>query len=266
MTNNTASLLKDVFPTTTPPSKDRPLRLKMTHSRKWPTGHDPEIIRIQSEGCSSTGLELKRYPRKYRKPIELVWKTTEINENVIAALAVVEDNDNNKTASYEGKTSIVAPTNKAMTIVYGSEANSQAPAAFGSGSTLLYPQANIRMVKRSGNYKEYASETEIEQLLVGKDESRYYQSKEVPGPKGPRIEVRKKKRADTAVLAILEDTSASSFSDTTTITITILDPGIDPCLVLCLAADNMNRKSYSIQHGETQQQLMGLAAVCCSVM
>eukprot|EP00531_Pseudo-nitzschia_arenysensis_P002648 CAMPEP_0116123570 /NCGR_PEP_ID=MMETSP0329-20121206/4818_1 /TAXON_ID=697910 /ORGANISM="Pseudo-nitzschia arenysensis, Strain B593" /LENGTH=293 /DNA_ID=CAMNT_0003617493 /DNA_START=72 /DNA_END=953 /DNA_ORIENTATION=+ len=252
------SIIDDIF---AKPTKS-PIRVQWEIKERWGKSGDlqsPAVIKIEKVshsggGPRETGLELRRCARRYQRPMELVYRDPVSKQDTL--LAVV------------GTVPITSSTTTDTTI-YSPDPSFQGQIPISNGGSAgarnipstYYPRATIKMSKKNKSaYFEYAttikmiendSENKVERSIdTSNDEtSTVYTSEEVPGPTGPQTIIRKKGR-ETSVSSSSADAVASillsspPFSNVQSLNMTIA-PGIDPCLMICIASDMMNRMAMS---------------------
>lgn len=260
-------------------TKNPSLRMRMTHNRKWPTKVDAvEHIGIH-RSCSRhvkpaddfripTGLELWRRARICRRGIEIVYRDPATRQAMPVAVIVTTAGDENEN---EGPAALtMAPaTSTATTKVFGPKPAfpGQTPINKQEGDNKnthpLYLRARINMIPSNKPYFEYNATIEV---ITGRDgdgeASVCYESGVVPGPTGPQTVVRQSEpitvsAPEPPAAVFSEKDPERSGADTLDMTIA---PGIDPCLIVCLAADWMNRQATSRRGAQTDALLGG----CCS--
>lgn len=254
-----------------------PMRLQWEIKERWgKTGkpESPAVIKIEEcsqsgGGPRETGLELRRCARSYLRPMELVYRDPVSKKETLLALV--------------GTVPIVSPATTTTTI-YSPDPSFQGQIPMNGGSagarnipSTYYPRATINMFKKKKSaYFEYTTTTEMVEngienkvdrsMKISIDEKlTVYTSEEVPGPTGPQTIIRKKGR-ETAVASPPADVvtsiilSSPPLSKGQSLKMTIA-PGIDPCLMICIASDMMNRMAMS--ESSTEEECLGL---CCSAL
>ena len=244
------------------------------YDSKWgKTGdlNNPNITKIYESSSGDpklrdTGLELRRCARNLLKPMELVYKNAASKtETLLAAIETIPVKDSSSTCT--------------NTIIYSPEPSfpGQVPTSGKKKSvtkngilSTLYPRAIIKKQKKKrSNYFEYFTDIEMiksesidddgrsmEQPAANASSSTGYTTEEVPGPTGPLTIIRKNEFSPSTATA-----ASWAFSKDNTLSLTIA-PGIDPCLVICLASDMLNRKLISDSNSQ-QADCLGSCLFCC---
>ena len=225
------------------------LRLRMNYTTRWTTRDHPlgsETIPIDrvfaGDRTESTGLVLTRYPRIERKPMELTFCRLGV-ETLLLPIATVETIiESSGTAIIEGRSSTLE-----------------------DGSSSLCPWASIQGIPstQSPNYK---NNVVINTLHKDNGDKEAYTAATEPGPIGPRIVVR---TADQQVVGYIfrEHRPSDNRSDErTTVRIDVESGirGIDPCLMVSIAADAMNRR-YIVNRQAHEADILGEICDCCLV-
>ncbi len=243
--------------------------LHWKYDSKWGTTGDlnnPNVTKIYESESSDpklrdTGLELRRCARNLLKPMELVYKNTASKTEKL--LAVIETIPAQDPSSRSTNTIIYIPDPSFPGQVPSSGKNR------GILST-LYPRAIIKKQKKKrSNYFEYFADIEmiksesndgrsLETSITNVSSSTCYATEEVPGPTGPLTVIRKNDVSPSTATA-----ASLAFSRTDkTLTMTIA-PGIDPCLIICLASDMLNRKLISDSNSQQADCLANCSTICC---
>mmetsp|Transcript_22178 Transcript_22178/g.54921 ORF Transcript_22178/g.54921 Transcript_22178/m.54921 type:complete len:299 (+) Transcript_22178:103-999(+) len=273
------SIIDDVFAK----QSNTSIQLQWVIKHRWGKYGEPaspDVITIEASDRNKgvlreSGLELRRCARSYRKPVELVYRNPGSKKETL--IAVIESIPINDPSSTTTNTTIFSPdpSFKGQVPMSGGSAG----AKNGILST-LYPRATIKYKKSNTAYFEYATtvemiekgnESKVEQSMHRSDgetspsSSTLYTSEEAPGPTGPQTIIRMK-GTETAATSSSAYVAATIVYSTVplkeqTLKITIA-PGIDPCLIICLASDMMSRKALSEYTSEEEACL----ELCCSAL
>ena len=246
--------------------------LHWKYDSKWGKTGDPanpNITKIYESGSDGSKLrdsclELRRCARRCLKPMELVYKNpASKTETLVAIIETIPVKD--------------PSTNTTNTIIYSPEQSfsGQVPtsgknkAVTNNGIlSTLYPRAIIK--KKRTNYYEYFVDIETIESEAIDDNGRSmeasatnvsspicYATEVVPGPTGPLTVIRKNGVSPSTAAAA----SFKVHSKDKSLSMTIAK-GIDPCLIVCIASDMMNRNFIANSNGR-QEDCLANCCFCC---
>lgn len=238
-----------------------PIHLRMTIGIKWKTRGEPEDIKIQlvrgtaADTTDYAGLKLRRYPRIERKPMELIVCSKNQPETICAISPKYGSSEISSTNIYSTR-----PRFEGQMPATNDDGNQQTTHRFLWAKINGAPKQGVFQVSSSMVSFNTIEMAEEDNTMKRGDESEAnfsaYKSEEAFSSVGPKILVRKGVKA-----AALLHISTRPFAEESTFDMKI-SPGIDPCLVISLAAHIMNR-THVLRREEQNANTLSILCLCC---
>lgn len=241
-----------------------PIHLRMTIGVNWKTRGEPEDITIHqllrgnaADTNDYAGLKLRRYPRIERKPMELIVCTKKQPETICMISPKYGSSKISSTNIYSTR-----PRFEGQIPATNDDGNQQPTHRFLWAKINGAPkQGDLQVASSVVSFNTMEMVEEDNNMKRGDDAEANlssYKSEEAFSSVGPQIVVRKGVKA-----AALLHISTRPFAEEFTLDIKI-SPGIDPCLVISLAAHIMDRMHVLRREGQNANTLSCLCFCCYS--